>query len=56
VISSAGIPNPVILNTVSQVDTILVTFFITETQYLEIARHLAKPEPGPVEAMTPTWN
>jgi hypothetical protein len=25
------------------VDTILVTFFITETQYLEIARHLAKP-------------
>jgi membrane fusion protein (multidrug efflux system) len=34
-------PNPVILNTVSQVDTILVTFFITETQYLEIARYLA---------------
>lgn len=31
-------PNPVILNTVSQVDTILVTFFITETQYLQIAR------------------
>jgi membrane fusion protein, multidrug efflux system len=34
-------PNPVILNTVSQVDIILVTFFITETQYLEVARHLA---------------
>ncbi len=34
-------PNPVILTTVSQVDTILVTFFITETQYLEIARYLA---------------
>lgn len=34
-------PNPVILNTVSQVDTILVTFFITETQYLNIARHLS---------------
>ena len=34
-------PNPVILNTVSQVDTILVTFFITESQYLEVARHLA---------------
>jgi membrane fusion protein (multidrug efflux system) len=34
-------PNPVILNTVSQVDTILVTFYITETQYLEIARFLA---------------
>ena len=35
-------PNPVILNTVSQVDTILVTFFITETQYLEVARYLGK--------------
>ena len=34
-------PNPVILNTVSQVDTILVNFFITETQYLEVAHHLA---------------
>jgi membrane fusion protein (multidrug efflux system) len=34
-------PSPVILNTVSQVDTILVTFFITETQYLAIARHIA---------------
>ncbi|MFW2366161.1 MAG: efflux RND transporter periplasmic adaptor subunit [Desulforhopalus sp.] len=31
-------PNPVILNTVSQVDTILVTFFITESQYLQLAR------------------
>ena len=31
-------PNPVILNTVSQVDTILVTFFITETQYLAVSR------------------
>ena len=35
-------PNPVILNTVSRVDTILVTFFITETQYLTVARHLAE--------------
>ncbi len=33
-------PNPVILNTVSQVDTILVTFFITETQYLVAAQQL----------------
>jgi membrane fusion protein (multidrug efflux system) len=33
-------PSPVILNTVSQVNTILVTFFITETQYLEFARHV----------------
>ena len=31
-------PNPVILNTVSRVDTILVEFFITETQYLQLAR------------------
>ncbi|OEU49691.1 MAG: hypothetical protein BA866_09910 [Desulfobulbaceae bacterium S5133MH15] len=35
-------PNPVILNTVSQVDTILVSFFITETQYLAVARSLAE--------------
>ena len=42
-------PNPVILNTVSQVDTILVTFYITETQYLEIARHLATTGPQPEE-------
>ena len=37
-------PNPVILNTVSQVDTILVTFFITESQYLRAARHLARAD------------
>ena len=35
-------PNPVILNTVSQVDTILVNFFITETQYLSVAESLNK--------------
>ena len=34
-------PSPVILNTVSQVDTILVTFFITETQFLEFTRYKA---------------
>ena len=38
-------PSPVILNTVSQVDTILVTFFITETQYLEFTRFKAENEP-----------
>jgi len=38
-------PSPVILNTVSQVDTILVNFFITETQYLEFQRFKAKTEP-----------
>ncbi|MCP4338782.1 MAG: efflux RND transporter periplasmic adaptor subunit [Desulfobulbaceae bacterium] len=37
-------PNPVILNTVSRVDTILVTFFITETQYLALARYLSTEE------------
>ena len=36
-------PNPVILNTVSQVDTILVTFYITESQYLEVARLMTQP-------------
>lgn len=47
-------PNPVILNTVSQVDTILVTFFITETQYLEVARHLADSDPAQVENREPS--
>jgi len=31
-------PNPVILNVVSRIDTILVEFFLTETQYLKLAR------------------
>ena len=31
-------PNPVILNVVSQIDTVLVQFFITENQYLYAAR------------------
>ncbi len=31
-------PNPVVLNTVSKIDTILVDFFLTESQYLELAR------------------
>ncbi len=35
-------PNPVILNTVSQIDTILVNFFITESQYLAVARFRAQ--------------
>ena len=40
-------PNPVILNTVSRIDTVLVEFFITETQYLQVARHLlSKVEPA----------
>lgn len=31
-------PNPVILNTVSRIDTIRVQFFLTEGQYLQIAK------------------
>ncbi|HSQ85898.1 MAG TPA: efflux RND transporter periplasmic adaptor subunit, partial [Desulfobacterales bacterium] len=34
-------PNPVILNTVSRIDTVLVEFFITERQYLQLARRFA---------------
>ena len=34
-------PNPIILNVVSSIDTVLVDFFITETQYLQVARYLA---------------
>ena len=33
-------PNPVILNTVSRIDEIIVEFFITENQYLNFARHM----------------
>jgi len=33
-------PNPVILNTVSSVDTMLVQFFVTENEYLQAARRL----------------
>ena len=39
-------PNPVILNVVSRIDTILVEFFLTETQYLQMARmRLSREEP-----------
>ena len=34
-------PNPVILNTVSSIDKVLVEFFITETQYLQLARRFS---------------
>jgi len=34
-------PNPVISNTVSRIDTVLVEFFITERQYLQLARRFA---------------
>jgi membrane fusion protein (multidrug efflux system) len=35
-------PNPVILNTVSRLDTVRVQFFLTESQYLLLARTMAK--------------
>lgn len=35
-------PNPVILNTVSRLDTVRVQFFLTESQYLLLARALVK--------------
>jgi len=37
-------PNPVILNVVSNIETVLVEFFITENQYLELARLFNKQD------------
>ncbi len=42
-------PNPVVLNTVSKIDTILVDFFLTETQYLELARAYLSGENKEIE-------
>jgi membrane fusion protein (multidrug efflux system) len=42
-------PNPVILNTVSKIDTILVRFFITESVYLKMARMYSIGLKGAVE-------
>ncbi|MFY0625667.1 MAG: efflux RND transporter periplasmic adaptor subunit [Reichenbachiella sp.] len=33
-------PNPVILNTISRIDTIRVQFFLTESEYLMVARYI----------------
>jgi membrane fusion protein (multidrug efflux system) len=40
-------PNTVILNTVSRIDTVLVQFFITETEYLRYSRYLSKTDTTP---------
>lgn len=40
-------PNPVILNTVSRIDTVLVEFFITENQYLMTMQRLLSGEEQP---------
>ena len=37
-------PNPVILNTVSNIDTVRVEFFLPESQYLEVARRIIERE------------
>ena len=43
-------PNPIILNTVSRIDTVLVQFFITESQYLTfMRRHMSEIDSGKVE-------
>ncbi|MCP4577434.1 MAG: efflux RND transporter periplasmic adaptor subunit [Deltaproteobacteria bacterium] len=40
-------PSPIILNTVSRIDTVLVQFFITESQYLMfMRRHMADQNAG----------
>lgn len=42
-------PNPVILNTVSQTDTIIAKFSLTESQYLSIAkRHIERQKAGEI--------
>jgi membrane fusion protein (multidrug efflux system) len=42
-------PNPVILNTVSEIETMLVQFFITESQYLQASRRLLELEKEAIE-------
>ena len=37
-------PNPVILNTISQVDTIIVRFFLSENEYLNLSKRNASEE------------
>ena len=43
-------PNPVILNTISRVDSIRVEFFITENDYLQLARQMKKDRENPNKA------
>lgn len=46
-------PNPVILNTISRIDTIRVEFFLTETDYLSLARAISElPEGRQIEPDT----
>jgi membrane fusion protein (multidrug efflux system) len=43
-------PNPVILNTVSRIDTVRVQFFLTESEYLVLSRALLKSRNDDAEA------
>lgn len=47
-------PNPIILNTVSNTDTILVEFFLAENQYLGLARHVIENRKNPEKEEKPT--
>ena len=47
-------PNPVILNTVSEIGTIRVQFFITESQYLKASRRLLELEKGAADTQAST--
>lgn len=49
-------PNPVILNTVSQIDTVLVEFFITESQYLHLGRRYLSSDPDTRDTTDQTPN
>ena len=49
-------PNPVILNTVSQIDTVLVEFFITESQYLQVGRRYLSSDPDTRDTTDQTPN
>ncbi|MEN8244637.1 MAG: efflux RND transporter periplasmic adaptor subunit [Thermodesulfobacteriota bacterium] len=42
-------PNPVILNMVSNIETVLVDFFITESQYLDLFKLIREKEQSPAE-------
>lgn len=46
-------PNPVILNTVSRIDSILVQFFVTETAYIRSARRVIEAGKVPGERNVP---
>ena len=46
-------PNPVILNTVSQIDSVRVQFYLTESDYLKVAREMLKERESTHEEAEP---